>query len=59
MNHLDEQGINVLRRALSQRSGGVLLISHQDFICDSMDIHTFDMDLFSTQPSPTSVVLDS
>lgn len=59
MNHLDEQGINVLRRALSQRSGGVLLISHQDFICDSMDIHTFDMDLFSTHPSPTSVVLDS
>lgn len=59
MNHLDKHGINVLRHALSQRSGGLLLISHQDTICDSLDIHTFDMDLFSIHPSPTVSASDS
>ena len=59
MNHLDKHGINVLRHALSQRGGGLLLISHQDTICDSLDIHTFDMDLFSIHPSPKVSASDS
>lgn len=43
-NHLDEQGTRVLRRMLAQRAGGVLLISHQDSLCDALTLQTFDLD---------------
>ena len=41
LNHLDSQAAAVLQSILAQRNGGLLLISHQDAICDSLHIQPF------------------
>lgn len=41
LNHLDSQAAAVLQSLLSQRTGGLLLVSHQDSICNSLNIQPF------------------
>ena len=41
LNHLDSQAAAVLQSLLSQRTGGLLLVSHLDSICNSLNIQPF------------------